>query len=388
MDQIKYRKNEHGAATIFVSIMLLIAMTLATFYTARVNLEEQRISGNDYRGKEAFNAADAGLDHIMTRLKKSTTLPLNMATITMPNDATYGVTVTAGVDAWEAVANGTSADGTGSSIVRQKLDFYNLLGNGVDAPLTVAGSVGIGGTMEVVANPNGGGDGVPISVWSSEPVSFSSGSSSSCNLAEYLAGGSPDSDLLCDPTDCGCDSEAISNSVNGNQYDVVDEDSKFPPDLFEHTFGVPVGQWETIRDLANSSGGIIPNADITQCSELDSTASGLYWVDGDCQIAASQVVGSLDSPVIIVVDGNVSLQGGASVFGVIYAFSSDNDPDTGGTVTINGNNIVYGSVISDHDVAISNGTFHVRYDSRVINNIINGDDFAVLAKVANSWRDF
>ena len=56
------KKLQNGAATLLVAVVLLIAITLATFFAARVNIEEQRISANDYRAKEAFNAADAGLE--------------------------------------------------------------------------------------------------------------------------------------------------------------------------------------------------------------------------------------------------------------------------------------------------------------------------------------
>lgn len=374
---------QNGAATILVAVVLLIAITLATFFAARVNIEEQRISANDYRAKEAFNAADAGLDHVMMRLESSSLLPVTL-TETLNNGASYDVTVTDVGTSWLAESIGTSADGTGTATVRQNLDFYSLFGDGVDAPLTVAGTAGISGSMEVVANPNGAGPGVPISIWSSDNITFGSNSSSTCNLDEYLAAGSPDDELLCDPTDCGCDFDSISSESQGKQYDIVDNDPSFPTDLFLHTFNVAHEDWQVVKDLAASSGGVLES-----CDDLGPDASGLYWIDGECQIAANMVVGSLANPVILVVDGNLRLQGGAALFGVAYAFNNpdDADPD-GGTIQINGSNIVYGSVISDHDIDISSGTFHVRYDGRVINNIINGDEFQVLAKVANSWRDF
>lgn len=60
--------REEGVITLVVSLMILLAMTLMTFSAAKVTLTEQRIAANDYRAKQAFEAAQSGLESAMTFL--------------------------------------------------------------------------------------------------------------------------------------------------------------------------------------------------------------------------------------------------------------------------------------------------------------------------------
>ena len=54
--------RQRGVSTLVVAIVLLIAATFLTFFAAKVGMQEQRMSANDYRHKEAFSTAEAGLD--------------------------------------------------------------------------------------------------------------------------------------------------------------------------------------------------------------------------------------------------------------------------------------------------------------------------------------
>jgi len=53
--------KQRGAVVLFISIILLIGVTLITIFAARVGVMDQRISANEYRHKEAKSAADAAL---------------------------------------------------------------------------------------------------------------------------------------------------------------------------------------------------------------------------------------------------------------------------------------------------------------------------------------
>jgi hypothetical protein len=54
--------QQRGAATLIVAIILLLALTLATFSAARIGISEQRSVANDIRAKEAFWVAQAGIE--------------------------------------------------------------------------------------------------------------------------------------------------------------------------------------------------------------------------------------------------------------------------------------------------------------------------------------
>lgn len=55
--------RQGGAATLFVVLVLLIALTLIMFAMSRVGFQEQTISGNHQRAHKAMDAAQAGLEY-------------------------------------------------------------------------------------------------------------------------------------------------------------------------------------------------------------------------------------------------------------------------------------------------------------------------------------
>lgn len=59
---MKKPAEQRGAATLIVALVLLIALTLVTFSTARIGVSEQRNSTNNVRSKAALDVAQAGLE--------------------------------------------------------------------------------------------------------------------------------------------------------------------------------------------------------------------------------------------------------------------------------------------------------------------------------------
>ncbi|HSM69597.1 MAG TPA: PilX N-terminal domain-containing pilus assembly protein, partial [Xanthomonadales bacterium] len=55
--------RQRGAITIFTGIMVLLLLTGLLVYATRVGISEQRISANELRYKQAFVAAESGLEH-------------------------------------------------------------------------------------------------------------------------------------------------------------------------------------------------------------------------------------------------------------------------------------------------------------------------------------
>src|SRR5574338_556199 len=56
------RSRQHGAATLLVSMVLLVAATLIILYTSQTTITEQHMSANEMRQKQALAAAQAGID--------------------------------------------------------------------------------------------------------------------------------------------------------------------------------------------------------------------------------------------------------------------------------------------------------------------------------------
>ena len=55
------RSRQAGAATFAVAIVLLLLTTMVGVYTSHSVLLEQNISANDFRSRQAFEAAESGL---------------------------------------------------------------------------------------------------------------------------------------------------------------------------------------------------------------------------------------------------------------------------------------------------------------------------------------
>lgn len=93
------------------------------------------------------------------------------------------------------------------------------------APITVAAGSAIGGNLTVVANPNGGGPGVPLSVWSKVDITLADvgGSFVSCGLQEYTNANKD------------CTTYAYTDKTKIGT-DVVKKDSNFPPNLLAYVF--------------------------------------------------------------------------------------------------------------------------------------------------------
>jgi hypothetical protein len=152
----------------------------------------------------------------------------------------------------------------------QTVGSYRLFNNIIDAPPVVAsGGVNIYGTLQVVANPNAGGTGQPVSIWSPK-TSTGHGTANTCYANEFFSSGAVDwthaaalpTFPLCD--DCSCDgslSLVKGNDIAGRGIDFLDgtdgtggggnaavhvdadqTKTEFPCDLFQKVFGVQA--WE------------------------------------------------------------------------------------------------------------------------------------------------
>ena len=59
----RYMRHQSGMATLMFAVVLLIALTVITFLSAKTLLTEQAISANEYRSKEVSYAAEAALEY-------------------------------------------------------------------------------------------------------------------------------------------------------------------------------------------------------------------------------------------------------------------------------------------------------------------------------------
>lgn len=281
--------------------------------------------------------------------------------------------------------NGT--DCGAEAILREQVSNFGAAAGGQApaVPLTTKNMFPPSGAAEIVANPNGGGVGVPISVWMNQnaqcsggdAINPSQGSWATCEAHEWYETESIPENVRC-PGSCSCAFQESLSYTHGSDdilgIDLV-LDEEFPCDLFQFYFGTPRENYESVKSFAKV---------LSNCSSLGPWSSGIYWISGSaCNIQSNAVIGSAHAPVLLIsAAGVTSMQGGATIFGVLYV----SDTETSAAYfESRGNNIVYGQVVLDAIFGSYNGTFQVVYNENLITRISGTGG---LGNVPGGWADF
>lgn len=294
------------------------------------------------------------------------------------------------------VATATLAGESASAQVKETWGTLATRSYSAATPLVASGVVNINGNWTVVSAPNAGGYGVAASVWSPNNVTGTSAAWKTCTRDDYLNGA--DLSLLqhCgDTISCSCDSEIVSKK-GSEGIDILDVDGGSPlPDitffpgstsggtrmdergtsasavtddnLFEWIFGVDVtgGDNTTVQTNCGEDGATNCEMQALEdlgfdmshpdCSFLNSSSSGLYYVSGDCEPPGD--VGSPDNCVVLVVNDAYTFGHKGNFYGTIFVRSDDNTAQVKG----NANGTVFGSVIVEGGGTF-NGTMDLVYD--------------------------
>ncbi|MEP7056160.1 MAG: PilX N-terminal domain-containing pilus assembly protein [Caldimonas sp.] len=148
--------------------------------------------------------------------------------------------------------------------------------------------------------------------------------------------------------------------------------------LFASYFGLDKNAWArqpVVKRLGcNGSCG----AALLALIETESTAA-LIHVDGDLQIDGPAALGSTQRPVVVVVAGNVRLNGPVAVVGVLYAASV-----TWGGGAVPGA-LLRGALLSEGDYR-GDATPEIVYDTEVLARLKGSA--GTFARVNGSWKDF
>jgi len=397
--------NQRGAATLFVSVILLIAVTLLIMFAVRVGILDQRISGNELRHKEAFSYAEAGMDKAAAHLRANP--GLHEATSAQWSDCNAGdyckqlnanatkvavVSVATNLDdtrinayllktatATIAVGEGLSDDSTGAATVQVEYAKTSLLTPGQIPPLMIPSGT-LSGNFNIVPDPNGGGPGVPISVWAKDTLDTAGANWKTCDHGEFTDSGQVcmdtkgDGVLGDDWLACSCDAER-SNTTNVTE-DIVLYNTGFPTSPFDYVFG---GTQADIKARAEATGLLLADCDAidTEFNALNRPA--LVWVTGDCDIGSNITVGNRENPIILVVAGDLRVNAGAEFWGILLGLTG---------FVLNGGPVIHGSAISELPSDLTNGTYSQVYDESVFENLRDDRINTDIAKRSYSWRDF
>jgi len=427
-------RRQAGMATLTITLVVLLIITLMVAFAAKVGLFDLRMSSNEYRYKEAFAIADGGLDYAIQQFNTnlssdngnyiydavctdpacaSTSGPplpgcamdciadpipapfLNNLTLTGAAAAAgqsafsanvRPVTITVGANSmtlYEFTSAGSAADGIGSVTVSEQIAFRHVTGGKPpDVPVIASGTVDVTGNMHVVPNPNAScpagaaGNGCAVSVWTHSSITTGS-SISTCQIQGFTGGQCPNPSQ--DPLHTQLTNATYQGAdlVQNDPYSPV---GHFPPDLFEYLFGVPKTNYMSIKTGAD--------VQATDCTGLDASSMGLIWITGACSINGGQIGSPADPVVLVVQDNTLSFSGNPVIYGIVYAFDSP-DPGTA-TVSTGGNTEIRGSLITDGSITGGTGTFAVVWDGNVFDNLVNNANnaYRIISAIPGSWHDF
>lgn len=284
----------------------------------------------------------------------------------------------------------------GEAKVAKPLANYKALAGSPTVPLVTKSTFPPTGTAFIVPNPNGGGIGVPISAWlNNNPVEadppdpycpqlvadvISSGTWNTCEMQEWYGVNDIPEGTACDQPNCTCTAaESISYRAGGTEtvlgIDIV-TDTNFPCDLFDfffHTFR------EDYEDVKFSAGVTV----LPDCSSLDESSSGMYWISGSTCRLNNTTLGSPESPVVLISAAeSTQLSGSVTIFGVVYIFDGE---EPAADISGNGGATLYGALIVDATLNKFTGSLDVVYSADVLEA---ASGLNALGAINGGWRDF
>ena len=354
-------------------VLMLVMLVLVSLYTAKIQSFEHRILLNSQNQLLAKAAAEAAIQRGFAELQQNRLWQGNRLEEDVAGQFRFEVSAsqqtlrrgTSALVLFELQAKGQSADGLASAQIHVQALRYPLLATLPAAPLMLEGSLHYQTRVELVANPNGAGDGVPLSLWSNRPVDFSVINAVTCGLHEFQQG--------------QCSSQAYSNSSQRGA-DVLDNDSQFPDDIFAHLFNLPREHYAVLRNEAQLI--------VADCQGLDNQFSGVVWVQGDCQLNADIHYGSQSAPLLLLVNqGDVSLADNTHLYGLLVLLKPQNDVSDYG-INMGANSAVYGALAANQTVGRQASMLRVVYVAEVLRAIQQLPQFSRILKVPGSWRDY
>lgn len=362
-------RKRQGAATLIMTVILLVSITLIVIFAAKYSVTQQKIISNGNRNQQAFEAAETGLEFGLSYLRQNSATILatkvsgyvqpysdsNTTNVTLANGSKYSIVYS------NPVANnytlilitstGTSDDGSATHTVSQQVQFGSILGTSPTNSLTAKGNVSLTGNSEIINTVN------------NHTVASGGNTSLGGSATTVTSGGT---------------SSTASVMKSDIQQNVSSISSQSDADFFSTYFGLSQA---TVKSNANYTYSNVGDYSAT----LSGKTGSVIWIDqtdgNQATISGNVTIGSAASPNIIIVNGSLKLSGSAIIYGLVYVIGGET---TDSTVT--GNTAINGALISSFNLDLK-GSTAITYNSTILNSIKNSVG-NYWAKVPGTWKDF
>lgn len=350
-----------GVATLLITLIIMVAVTITVIFSAQTSVLEQRMSGNEIRAKQTAAAAQSGLETAMDYIGRGNFDPAAVndeangpyRVAYYPLDAQPGgCTDETAADfsapdpddfddfdnrEFVAMACGWSDDESASQAVLITMKAGPSLGNPPNNPIITRGGVDIRGNAKVYNAYNN----LTIRTGSALQISGNTGTTFMRQLNESPPETS-DSVLAPPPGDPIYREMSNMSRIGGDVLDYDPSMNVSSDDFFEMFMGASRNDY---RD--NQVTHFIAGDEIPDRLSLGPEYNGqTIWVDGD--VTLDGPVGDRTSPVVLVVNGDLTVRGSGQpedneFYGVLYV--RDN-------MTVTGNRHFYGAAIIEQETIL------------------------------------
>jgi len=418
--------SQRGAATLISAVIILVLMTLITFFANRNILFERKTAANQYRSTKAIEAAEAGIEWTIANLNSMRKITSTCATSAVnadvalrdkyldpDGDGSYEFiaaqpatrfsstgplcSLVGGV--WSCSCPAANATPTATACSASEgcptfnIGFENMAN---DATLVRVRATGCTNSQAPCVPGAGTTADGTATVW--QVMKILSGLAT-LPAAALTAKGDVDfgaNAISVTNTDPGTNGITINAGGNINGFinsttvvslpgtppgaSLVGSDTSLSSmsddQMFKSFFGMTKQQFQDAPSTTTVNCGGVCNDPM-----LDAISGGarVLWVEGDMTLNSDAVYGSPQRPVIIVVNGNAEIRGTITIYGVLYCQDGTWDNTGGGDAQIVGAAIAEGNFTAT-------GTPNPTYDPNVLRRL--RETSGQFAKVPGGWRDF
>lgn len=377
-------RRQRGAVTLVITLLILVAVALGIYAQVGTTSMEARMAANDKRARQAMQNAQAGIDYLLAGLQGGTLDRTYLCADAATTKAAHGFTLDFGGTAcsdlpFEIITKldrvrswGYSADGEAVRVIESTIDLTSswnwgasaasLPGGGGNAAIVLKGSAQVGGNADAA----------------------------NCNLTGGAA-----KDLCTTIGTSNGNQPGIVDGIVVRAGDSISTQGKAATQLDGHTTAndaalKAMSTDQLFQDYA--SGGMSKDEFKTKAYNYNA-ASGqtnygsnqLIYVSGNMELKGNTTIGTPSKPVILFVDGNLTIKGTADIWGVVYVKSADFSV---------GNTKILGGLVSEGNVDMT-GTAAVYHNPGLRPDASTVDPATLLAnqtgKVSTirvgSWRE-
>jgi hypothetical protein len=393
---------QRGAVTLVLAIVLLVLTSMVAAYTGSTILFEQKVSANEFRAGQAFEAAESGLSSAVAYLASRGGADKNrdgvidpvydldgdgigdINTDTFSDNSSVAVSIGGTFPNYAIEAVGVSDDLSATRTVRMIGASVDALPNPPQNPLTTRGEIVINGSA-TVHNPEG-----HSTIWGGDNVDLGSNNATATNVADPNDPGYPT--CMDTPMTCGTTRSSTKVAIG---MDVLENDSSLAnlteAQMFQNFFGSSMANYRESRvtlevDAVNANNLSTDNAN----PGVHLATGEVIWVEGDAVLEnittvgwAAPVTGAGDcdaadlDPSVMIINGDLETKGTPTFYGIVYVI---------GSIFLGGNNTAHGAMVVSGQIQNSTGgSLDIWYNSSLLDL---SRDNGPLAGSPGSWRDW